>query len=121
MTFMNLTEPTRMSQTNTFKTAQVVDILPTDYWYEKDIMGTITVKAQHQGLHEFTLVEIPYDYAYTSNSGQLNLLQKLCEFYGFENLKQRDSAYNQKLMNAKLTPIGKIKFSLVKWLSKDLA
>lgn len=78
---------------------QIVKIYPTEYWYEKDMMGTITLKAQHEGMHECTLVQIPYDYAYTSNAGQWALLQHLCKYFGLlKDIEQRPSKFDAELI-----------------------
>lgn len=78
---------------------KIVKIYPTEYWYEKDMMGTMSLKAQHEGMHECTLVQIPYDYAYTSNAGQWALLQHLCKYFGLlKDIEQRPSKFDAELI-----------------------
>lgn len=71
------------------KTAKIVEILPTEIWYEKDMMGTVNVKIQHQGMDPFTFIQIHYDYAYTSNSHQWDLVRKIGKLLGVEEIEER--------------------------------
>ena len=64
------------------QTGTIVEILPTKIWAEKDIMGTVHIKMQHQGMPEFDFIQIQYDYAYTSNSHQHNLTQQILQLLG---------------------------------------
>ena len=87
-----------MSETS-LQAVKIVKIYPTEYWYEKDMMGTVSFKAQHEGMHECTLVQIPYDYAYTSNAGQWALLQHLCKYFGLlKDIEQRPSKFDAELI-----------------------
>ena len=74
------------------ETAEIVHIYPTEVWYEKDIMGTVHLKMQHMApdSQPFTFININYDYAYTSNSHQHALVQKIAELLGYEDIKQRE-------------------------------
>ena len=49
----------------TIKTAEIVEILPTKVWTEKDFLGTVHIKIQHDGLEEFNFIQIQYDHRYT--------------------------------------------------------
>lgn len=87
-----------MSETS-LQAVKIVKIYPTEFWYEKDMMGTMSLKAQHEGMHECTLVQIPYDYAYTSNAGQWALLQHLCKYFGLlKDIEQRPSKFDAELI-----------------------
>lgn len=77
---------------------EIVEIYPTEFWYEKDMMGTISIKMQHQTMHEFALVQIHYDYAYTSNAHQQVLLQDICKLLGIKNIDQRPSKFDAELL-----------------------
>ena len=70
--------------------ATVVEILPTEIWYEKDIMGTVHVKMQHQDMHPFTFIQMHYDYAYTSNGHQHDFVKQIGKLLGIENIPQRE-------------------------------
>ena len=77
---------------------EIVKILPTEFWYEKDMMGTISLKMKHQGMNEFSLIQIHYDYAYTSNAHQMVLLQDICKLIGIKDIEQRESKFNAQLI-----------------------
>ena len=64
------------------KTVELVEILPTKIWSEKDMFGTVHIKMQHQGLEEFDFIQIQYNYAYTSNSHQHHLTQEILKLLG---------------------------------------
>ena len=70
--------------------ATVVEILPTEVWYEKDIMGTVHVKMQHQGMEPFTFIQMHYDYAYTSNGHQYAMVKDIGKLLGVEDIQQRE-------------------------------
>ena len=80
------------------KEVEIVKIYPTEFWYEKDMMGTISVKMQHQTMHEFTLIQINYDYAYTSNAHQEVLLKDICKLLGIKDIELRPSKFNEELL-----------------------
>lgn len=71
------------------ETVKIVKILPTEVWFEKDMMGTIHVKIQHQGMEPFTFVQIHYDYAYTSNAHQWNMVKQIGKLIGQEDIQER--------------------------------
>lgn len=71
------------------KTATIEHIFPTEVWYEKDILGTVHVKMQHQGMHPFTFIQIHYDYAYTSNGHQHDMVKQIGKLLGVEDIPQR--------------------------------
>jgi hypothetical protein len=68
----------------------IVEILPTEVWYEKDIFGTVHVKMQHQGMDPFTFIQMHYDYAYTSNGHQYDMVKKIGQLLGIEDIQQRE-------------------------------
>lgn len=68
----------------------IVEILPTEIWYEKDIMGTVHVKMQHQGMEPFTFIQMHYDYAYTSNSHQHDIVKRVGQLLGVEDIQSRE-------------------------------
>ena len=70
--------------------ATIVEILPTEVWYEKDFFGTVHIKMQHQGMDPFTFIQLHYDYAYTSNSHQHDMAKKIGELLGREDIQQRE-------------------------------
>ena len=37
----------------TIQTVELVEILPTKIWSEKDVFGTVHIKMQHRGIEEF--------------------------------------------------------------------
>jgi hypothetical protein len=73
----------------TVQTVKVVKIYPTEIWYEKDLMGTVHIKMQHEGMHEHTMVLLQYNYAYTSNAHQHELTKKIGKLLGEEDIQQR--------------------------------
>ena len=72
------------------QTATVVEILPTEVWYEKDIMGTVHIKMQHQGMDPFTFVQLHYNYAYTSNGHQHAMAKEIGKLLGVDDIQQRE-------------------------------
>lgn len=63
---------------------EIVKILPTRIWADKDVWGTVHIKMQHEGHEEFDFIQIQYNYAYTSNSHQHELTNKILELLGVE-------------------------------------
>ncbi len=76
------------------ETAEIVEILPTKIWADKDMFGTVHIKMQHQGMDEFDFVQIQYNYAYTSNAHQHQLTQEILKLLGANNSNENES--NQK-------------------------
>ena len=70
--------------------ATIVEILPTEVWYEKDFLGTVHVKMQHQGMEPFTFIQMHYDYAYTSNGHQHDMVKRIGQLLGVEDIPQRE-------------------------------
>jgi hypothetical protein len=68
----------------------IVEILPTEVWYEKDFFGTVHVKMQHQGMEPFTFIQMHYDYAYTSNGHQHDMVKKIGQLLGVEDIQCRE-------------------------------
>ena len=66
----------------TIPTVEIVKILPTKIWKEKDMFGTVHIKMQHEGMDEFTICQIHYNYAYTSNSHQEQLSSEIIKLLG---------------------------------------
>ena len=69
----------------TIQQAEIVEILPTKIWAEKDFLGTVHIKMQHQGMDEFDFIQIQYNYAYTSNAHQHQLTQEILKLLGANN------------------------------------
>lgn len=67
------------------KTVEVVEVLPTRIWADKDMFGTVHIKMQHQGLDEFDFIQIQYNYAYTDNGHQYQLTQEILKLLGASN------------------------------------
>jgi hypothetical protein len=67
------------------ETAEIVKILPTKIWYEKDFVGTVHVYMQHEGLEKFEFITIAYDWRYTSNGHQYQLTQEILKLLGANN------------------------------------
>ena len=78
----------------------VLNIIPTDVWYEKDIYGTIHVYMQHQGHDPFDFIQINYDYRYTSNGHQHALVKAIGKLIDVEDIPQRNRDYKEDLNNA---------------------
>lgn len=75
---------------NEIKTAEIVKVYPTDIWYEKDFFGTVHIKMQHKGMGEpFTYIQMHYDYYYTSNGHQHNIVKAIGELLGAHDIEQR--------------------------------
>lgn len=70
--------------------ATIVEILPTEVWYEKDFMGTVHVKIQHQDMEPFTFIQMHYNYAYTSNGHQHDMVKRIGQLLGVEDIPQRE-------------------------------
>lgn len=73
------------------ETATIEHIYPTEVWFEKDFMGTVRVKIQHMapGVEPFEFITIGYDYAYTSNSHQRDLVKRIGQLLGVEDIPER--------------------------------
>ena len=69
----------------TIEKVEIVEILPTKIWSEKDVMGTVHIKMQHQGMEVFNFIQIQYNYAYTSNAHQHRLTQEILKLLGVNN------------------------------------
>lgn len=69
--------------------ATIVEILPTEIWYEKDFFGTVHVKMQHQGMEPFTFIQMHYDYMYTSNGHQHDMVKRIGQLLGVEDIQER--------------------------------
>jgi hypothetical protein len=70
--------------------AEIVEILPTEVWYEKDFFGTVHVKLQHQGMEPFTFMQLHYNYAYTSNGHQHTIVKEIGKLLGVDDIQQRE-------------------------------
>jgi len=68
------------------ETVDVVKVLPVKIWSEKDMFGTVNIKVQHEGHEAFSLIQINYDYRYTSNAHQHKLTQRILAMLGAEVL-----------------------------------
>ena len=70
---------------------ELVHIYPTEVWFEKDFLGTIHVMIQHMAPDEkpFEFISIAYNYAYTSNSHQRDLVKKIGQLLGVEDIPER--------------------------------
>ena len=66
---------------------EIVKILPTKIWSEKDMVGTVHIKMQHEGMEPFDFIQMQYDYAYTSNAHQYQLTQEILKLLGAEDVK----------------------------------
>ena len=70
--------------------ATIVEILPTEVWYEKDFFGTVHIKMQHQGMEPFTFIQMHYDYMYTSNGHQHTMVKEIGKLLGQEDIQPRE-------------------------------
>jgi hypothetical protein len=66
----------------TIQQAKIVSITPTKVWAEKDVMGTVHIKRQHEGDDPFDFIQIQYDYAHTSNGHQYELAKQIMYLLG---------------------------------------
>lgn len=80
--------------------ATVVEYLPTEIWYEKDMFGTVHVKMQHQGMEPFTFIQLHYDYMYTSNGHQHAMVKSIGELLGVDDIQQREWQMPEEWKNA---------------------
>lgn len=71
------------------KQAEIVKIYPTQVWFEKDMLGTVNIRMQHEGMEPFTFIQIHYDYAYTSNSHQYHMVEQISKMLGLEKIEER--------------------------------
>lgn len=67
------------------ETAEIVEILPTKIWSEKDVFGTVHIYMQHQGMEPFEFITMKYNYAYTSNSHQHHMTTEILKLLGVNN------------------------------------
>ena len=67
------------------KTVELVEVLPTKIWSEKDFAGTVHIKMQHQGMDEFDFIQIQYNWAYTDNGHQHRLTEEILKLLGANN------------------------------------
>lgn len=70
--------------------ATIVEILPTEVWYEKDFFGTVHIRMQHQGMEPFTFIQMHYDYMYTSNGHQHTMVKEIGKLLGVEDIPERE-------------------------------
>ncbi len=61
---------------------EIEKVFPTKIWADKDIMGTVHIKMQHEGDKEFDFIQIQYDYRYTSNAHQTVLTEQILKLLG---------------------------------------
>ncbi len=61
---------------------RVVDMLPTKIWAEKDVVGTVHIMAQHEGMEPFDFIQIAYGYGYTDNANQHDVTQRILAMLG---------------------------------------
>lgn len=61
---------------------EVVKVFERRVWSEKDIMGTVHIKMQHEGCEPFDFIQIQYDYAHTSNAHQAWLTEEILKLLG---------------------------------------
>lgn len=61
---------------------EVVKVFEKRVWVEKDLMGTVHIKMQHEGYEPFDFIQIQYDYAYTSNGHQAHLTEEILKLLG---------------------------------------
>ena len=64
---------------------ELVKIVPKKIWAEKDMMGTVHIKMQHEGCEAFDFIQINYDWAHTDNSHQHYLTQEILKLLGANN------------------------------------
>jgi len=63
--------------------AKIVKLHGKRVWVEKDFMGTVHIKMQHEGMGEpFDFIQIQYDYAYTDNASQAALAREILKLLG---------------------------------------
>ena len=65
------------------KTVEVVEVLPTRIWADKDTFGTVHIKMQHQGMDEFDFIQIQ-----NNEFIQINHNCDIEEFRSLEELTQ---------------------------------
>jgi hypothetical protein len=69
----------------TIEVVEIVKVFDKRVWVEKDFMGTVHIKMQHEGMPEpFDFIQIQYDYAYTSNGHQANLTKEIMKLLGID-------------------------------------
>lgn len=73
-------------------TVELVEILPTKIWAEKDMFGTVHIYMQHSGQEKFEFISMHYDYMYTSNGHQHHMTQEILKLLGVNS----DTESNQK-------------------------
>jgi hypothetical protein len=66
------------------KTVEIVEVYPTKYWVERDMVGGIHIMVQHEGMHAFEYASFNYDYAYTSNAGVWAEMVNMMKRFGIE-------------------------------------
>ena len=71
------------------KTVELVEVLPTRVWSEKDFFGTVHIKMQHQGMDEFDFIQIQYNYAYTDNGHQARLTEEIMKLLGAPSEREK--------------------------------
>ena len=73
------------------ETATIEHIYPTEVWFEKDFLGTVHIMIQHMapGMEPFEFISIAYNYAYTSNGHQRDLVKQIGKLLGVEDIPER--------------------------------
>lgn len=61
---------------------EIVKVFEKRVWVEKDFMGTVHIKMQHEGCEEFDFIQIQYDYRYTGNSHQAYMTEQILKLLG---------------------------------------
>ncbi len=65
------------------ETVKIVKVAPTRLWVESDWFGNKTIKVQHEGEPEpFDFVRVGYDYRYTSNGHQRQVVDAIVALLG---------------------------------------
>ena len=74
--------------------ANVVEVYPTEVWYERTMLGEIHIKMHHMAPYTvpFTFITINYDYAYTSNAHQRTMAEQIGKLLGVENISERSAS-----------------------------
>ncbi len=65
----------------------LVEVFQKKTWWEKDLMGTVHIKQQHEGCEPFDFIQIHYDHAYTSNGHQYELTRKVLAALGVDDME----------------------------------
>lgn len=63
-------------------TVRILKIYRTQYWVERDMLGSNRIMMQHENMKPFCYAILNYNYAYTSNAGMQEHVIRMMKSFG---------------------------------------